>query len=223
MCSPTYRVEPFSLGQRAAYRRVLAVLKAQSVPFVVAGALGLSMYVGQALDGELEVLVHPINAQAMLAALSAAGFRVHSDEDRGDATIEYAGSLTRLAWRMPPPLGGDVDEAWFSFAVRRHVLGLRVRVAPPEELLWARIATPKERAGLPDPLVDALLLEQGAALRWDRLLGRLAGLEALTLAHIYLFRHRHPEARARVPREVLDTLEQRVNSAAGESVESSIH
>ncbi len=217
-------MESFSLGQRAAYRRVLAVLKAQSLPFVVAGALGLSVYVGTLFEGDLELFVRPNDAPAVLAALSAAGFRLAVDDERGDATVEYAGFVVRLAWRIPPPLGGDVDDAWFSHSVRRHVLGLRVRIAPPEELLWMRIAAPQGPASLPDPLVDALLIERGRSLRWDRLLDRLAGIEALTLAHVFLFRHRHPEAaRSCVPPDVQETLQRRVNSGAGESVENSIH
>lgn len=47
--------EPLSLGRRAMYRRVLALLGSQERPFVIGGALGLSLHLGRLIDGELEL------------------------------------------------------------------------------------------------------------------------------------------------------------------------
>lgn len=215
--------EPISLGQRAAYRRLLAVLKANKLPFVVAGAMGFALHLPHFVDGDLEVYLDPETAPAALAAMSASGFRMKTDEDRGEAHVEYAGYVIRLCWRLPAPLGGTIDEAWFQHAERKHFLGLRVRVAPIEELLWVRVAVPGP-ASLGDPLIPELLHECGERLDWGRLLSRLAGLEALFLAHVFQFHHTDPDsARRTFPQEILDTLLRRLNAGAGESVEASMH
>jgi hypothetical protein len=216
-------LEPLSQGRRAAYRRVLAVLKANGFPFVVAGAVGLAAHLGRFLDGDLEVYLGPDVAPAAIAAMSTAGFRMTVDEAKGQVLVDYAGYLIKVAWRLPHPLGGVVDDAWLQHAVKAHVLGLRIKVAPLEELLWIRVAVPGV-ASVSDPLVPELLRERGRTLDWSRLLVRLAGLEALFLAHVFLFHHLHPEAaKSTVPHHLIETLIGRLNGAASESVEQPIH
>jgi hypothetical protein len=66
--------------------------------------------------------------------------------------------------------------------------------------------------------------EKGRHVDWSRLLVRLAGLESLFLAHLFLFHHLHPEvARHTVPHRLIETLIGRLNGSAGESVEQPIH
>lgn len=177
---------PLALLRRAAYRRILALLKGAGHRFVVGGSLGIARQIGRQGDGELEIYLPKERAEEALASLSAAGFEVEKDD--GHARVEYGDEVVRLAWSLPPPLRGAIDEEWFRHARRMDVVDVRVRVAPPEELLWLQLATlPPE--SLCSPLAMALLLERGPALDWPRVMGRLAGLEELLLAHIFLLRH----------------------------------
>lgn len=207
-------MERLALGRRAAWRRVIAVLKARKQRFVVGGALGLSLWLDRLVDGELELLVRPEEAAAALAALETAGFRI---EPEGESAAR-AGSRdrgARLAWGLPPPLGGALDEVWFAASRRRRLLDLRVRVAPLEELVFVRLAAQGDSLG--DDVVREAILAHGPALDWPRLLRRAAGLEALLLAHVYLLRHRHGErARAAVPSAVLAELRERVDALNSE-------
>src|SRR5262249_61391043 len=53
--------EPLSLSRRAAYRRVLAILGAQPSPFVIGGAIGLSLQLGRLLGCDLEIVLRVEN------------------------------------------------------------------------------------------------------------------------------------------------------------------
>jgi hypothetical protein len=98
-------------------------------------------------------------------------------------------------------------------ARRTRFLGLRVKVAPVEELLWLRIAVPNA-ASVGDPLIGQLLLGRGENLDWGRLLMRMSGLEALLLAHLFLFWHQYPESgRAIIPVWVITVLRGRLDQA----------
>ncbi len=211
---PLLDSEPLSLGRRAAYRRVLALVGGQPNPFVIGGALGLSLQLGRLIDGELELCMRAEDVPAALDAVAAAGLRVDRDEGHRKARLVYGNHRVTLRWAMPTPLFGGYDDAWFVKARRTRFLGLRVKVAPVEELLWLKMAVPSG-ASLGDPLVGQILLARGTELDWPRLLSRMAGQEALLLAHIFLFWHQYPEsARHIVPPWTVDDLRERVDRLA---------
>jgi hypothetical protein len=193
------------------YRRVLALLGALDRRYVIGGALGLSLQLGRLIDGELEVYFEEDGIEEVLAAIEKAGLKV--DVKQGRARVTYGDHRAIVRWTLPPPLFGGVDEAWFEKARRTRFLGLRVRVAPVEELLWLRIAVPSA-ASVGDPLIPQLLLGRGEHLDWPRLLVRTVGLEALLLAHLFLFWHQYPEsARTVVPTWVVSVLRNRLEQA----------
>jgi hypothetical protein len=208
-------LESLPLERRATYRRVLAVLKAQPGSFVVAGSLGLSVHAGVVLDGELEVYVRPADLEGALEAVAHTGYRIERDGGRASLPDHHV----RIAAVLPEPMGGQVDEAWFEHATRVWLLGLRVRVAPPEEILWLRIAT-KGAASLGDPLIVPLLANTAGELDWARLLQRLAGFEALLLAHLFLYWHQDPRSAREVipaglPAMLLERLDRLVTTSTG--------
>jgi len=203
--------EPLSLGRRAAYRRVLAIMGAQPIPFVLGGALGLSLQLGRLVDGDLEICMRAEDMPAALEGVTAAGLRIDRDEGRRKARIVYGKNRVLLRWALPRPLVGIYDEAWFERSRRTRLLGIRVRVAPAEEILWLRMVLPSG-ASLADPLVAQLLLARGHDLDWLRLMGRMVGQEALFLAHIFLFWHQYPEsARHVVPEWLVNGLRDRMD------------
>jgi hypothetical protein len=208
-------LDTLSLGRRALYRRILALLATHPQPFVIGGALGLSLQLGRLIDGELEVYFNADAVPDALRAIEATGLKVEHDDSHGKARIRYGDHRITVRWRLPTPLFGGIDDAWFNHARRTRFLGLRVKVAPVEELLWLRIAVPSA-ASVGDPLISQLLLGRGEHLDWLRLLTRMAGLEALLLSHLFLFWHRYPEsAREVVPRPVIQALLERLDQASG--------
>jgi hypothetical protein len=214
--------EPLSLGRRAAYRRLLALLGSQERPWVIGGAMGLSLQLGRLVDGQLEIFMLKDDVPEPLNVTVAAGIKVERDDAHGFAKITYGDHRAILRWALPSPLLGEVDRDWLSKGKTTRFLGIRVQVAPIEELLWLRMAGPSA-ASVSDPLIGQLLLHRGASLDWDRLTARMAGLEALLLAHIFLFWHQYPEsARAVVPERLLGDLTQRLHDLEEQSVLDSL-
>jgi hypothetical protein len=213
-------LDTLSLGRRAMYRRILALLATHPQPFVIGGALGLSLQLGRLIDGELEVYFSADAVPEALRAVEATGLKVEVDSNHGKARIQYGDHRLLVRWALPTPLFGGIDDAWFTHARRTRFLGLRVKVAPLEELLWLRIAMPSA-ASVGDPLIPQLLLARGDHLDWPRLLARTAGIEALLLSHLFLFWHQYPEsARSVVPSWVVNTLLDRLDQS-GDAEESS--
>lgn len=207
-------LDTLSLGRRAMYRRILALLATHPQPFLIGGALGLSLQLGRLIDGELEVYFSADDVPDALRAVEATGVKVDVDAPHGKARVQYGDHRITVRWRLPTPLFGGIDAAWFSHARRTRFLGLRVKVAPVEELLWLRVAVPSA-ASVGDPLIPQLLLGRGEHLDWGRLLVRMAGLEPLLLSHIFLFWHQYPEsAREVVPSWVIQAALDRLDQAA---------
>jgi hypothetical protein len=209
----TLDAEPLSLGRRATYRRVLALIGLQPNPFAISGAIGLSLQLGRLIDGELELCMRAGDVPQALDVVAAAGLKIDRDDAHGKARLNYGNHRVVVRWRLPLPVFGGYDETWFSRARRTRFLGVRVRVAPVEELLWLKMVVPSA-ASVGDPLIGQVLLDQGSSLDWPRLLARMAGQEALLLAHIFLFWHQYPEsARNVVPAWVVDALRERTDRA----------
>src|ERR1051325_1562323 len=118
--------EPLSLGRRAAYRRVLAIMGAQPNPFILSGALGLSLQLGRLIDGDLEICLNAEDVPAALESFKDAGLRIDRDESNRKARIVYGNHRVLLRWALPRPLVGIYDEAWFERARRMRFLGIRV-------------------------------------------------------------------------------------------------
>jgi hypothetical protein len=201
---------------------VLAIMGAQPNPFVISGAIGLSLQLGRLIDGDLEICMHAEDMPAALEGVTAAGLRIDRDEGNRKARIVFGKHRVLLRSALPRPLVGIYDEAWFARSRRTRFLGIRVRVAPAEEILWLRMVLPSA-ASLADPLVAQMLLARGPDLDWMRLMARMVGQEALLLAHIFLFWHQYPEsARHVVPNWLIDRLRDRADrledgDAAGET------
>jgi hypothetical protein len=213
--------EPLSLGRRATYRRILALLGSQPRPFVVGGAIGLSLQLGRLIDGQLELFMRAEDVPEALDAVTATGLKIERDDPHGKARITYGEHRVVVRWALPTPLFGEVDDAWLARSRRTRFLGIRVRVAPIEELLWLRMAIPSA-ASVSDPLIPQVFLARGATLDWPHLLSRMGGLEALLLAHLFLFWHQYPEsARAVIPTWVITALRAQIDDGAERSLVSS--
>jgi hypothetical protein len=218
---PSLDAEPLSLGRRATYRRILALLGAQPKPYVVGGAIGLSLHLGRLIDGQLEIFLRAEDVPEALESVAATGLKVERDDARSRARVTYGDHRALVRWALPTPLFGEIDESWVARSRRTRFLGIRVRVAPIEELLWLRMAIPSA-ASVGDPLISQVFLVRGAKLDWPHLLTRMAGLEALLLSHIFLFWHQYPEsAREVIPPWVVSALRAQIDDGGERSLVSS--
>jgi hypothetical protein len=107
-----------------------------------------------------------------------------------------------------------VDDTWFEHAVQGEVLGRRVLLMPPEEMIWSKAyVQERERYDGADVMH---LLRQVHELDWTRLLARFGDHWRVLLSFIVLFGFAYPDQRDRVPSWVSEGLLRRL---AGERPE----
>jgi hypothetical protein len=175
------------------------------VEFLVGGAYAFTPYTGiDRSTKDFDLFVRKTEIHAALEVLAAGGFDTE---------------LTFPHWLGKAYLGNDfvdlifssgngvapVDDGWFEHARDGEVLGLAVRLAPAEEMLWSK-AFVMERERYDGADVIHIIRTGAEKLDWDRVLARFAERWRVLLLNLILFGFVYPGERTRIPRSVMDTL-----------------
>jgi hypothetical protein len=187
------------------YVDVLIRLKEAGVPFLVGGAFAFERYTRIARDTkDFDVFMRDADVPAALALLADAGYHTELTFPHWLGKVYSGPYLIDLIFSSGNGVA-RVDEAWFEHAVEARVLGLSVRLCPPEEMIWSK-AYVQERERFDGADVLHLLRERGDSLDWDRLLTRFDEHWRVLLGCIVLFGFVYPDRRDTVPPRVVDDL-----------------
>jgi hypothetical protein len=204
---------------REFYCAAMTALNSAGVRFLVGGAYALERYTGIARNTkDFDIFVHPSDCDRVVRVLEAEGYdteltfphwlgKVHSGDHFVDI-IFSSGNGVAL-----------VDNDWFRYAVDEEVLGLPVKLCPPEETIWSK-AFIQERERFDGADVAHLLRARARILDWDRLLRRFGPHWRVLLAHLVLFGFIYPSERVRIPERVMRELLERLQ---GELTEPDAH
>jgi len=192
-------------GTCAFYARMLALLNQSDVPVLMGGAYALERYTGIGRHTkDLDIFTRPEDCRRLLDLCSAAGYRteltfahwlgkVYGDGNFIDVIFSSGNGIAR------------VDDGWFEHAVDGQVLGVPVRLCPPEEMIWSKsFVMERERYDGAD--IAHLLRAVGSGLNWRRLLRRFADNWPVLLSHLVLFGYIYPAEQRQVPAWVLEDL-----------------
>jgi hypothetical protein len=191
--------------EAAFYRAVLEALNASRVPVLLGGAYALAAFTGiERRTKDLDLFLR------------------RADYDRAAGVLEGMGYATEL--KFPHWLGKahggayfvdlifasgngltPVDDAWFEHALDADVLGLPMKIAPVEEMIWSK-AFLMERERYDGADVAHLLHACAPTLDWTRLLERFGANWRVLLSHLVMFGFVYPAERARIPAWVMDHL-----------------
>lgn len=206
---PAPVAKPLDEATAAFYRRMMTALGASGVPFLVGGAYAFARYTGiQRHTKDFDVFVREADIERTLAALGSAGCateltfphwlgKAYCGEDFVDVIFSSGNGLVA------------VDDEWFAHAVAEVVLGIPVRLIPPEEMLWSK-AFVMERERYDGADVNHLLRATAADLDWRRLLRRFGEHWPVLLSHLVLFGYVYPAEAGCLPPWVLCDLLERV-------------
>ena len=97
----------------------------------------------------------------------------------------------------------EVDDEWFSHAMRDESLGFPVRLMPVEEMIWSK-AFLMERERFDGADVLHLIRARQKEIDWPRLLSRFGEHWRVLLSHLVLFPYVYPNEPA--PQDVIDEL-----------------
>jgi len=183
---------PLSPEIAAFYRNAMAVLEQAGIPFLVGGAYAFALYTGIVRHTkDFDLFIQPRDFDGALAALAAAGYPVERNFPHWLGKAHGAdGSFVDLIFGSGNGLT-RVDEAWFRHARRGEVLGVQVRLCPPEEMLWSK-AFIMERERYDGADVAHLLRCCAEELDWQRLLARFGEHWRVLLSHLVLFGYIYP-------------------------------
>jgi hypothetical protein len=192
------------------YARGLAALADDGVPFLVGGGVAMAAYCGiRRFTKDLDVFVVAGDVSRALGVFSRAGFRTETPFPHWLAKAHDAdGAFVDVIFNSG---NGEapVDGEWFDNAPAARVLGVSVRLCPPEETIWSK-AFVMERERFDGADVAHLLLACAERLDWPRLVRRFGEHWRVLLSHLVLFAYVFPDGAHAVPEEVLGPLIERL-------------
>ena len=202
------------------YRHVLESMNADGVRFLVGGAYALEHYTGiSRRTKDIDLFVHPDEVHAALRLLEGAGYetevtspiwlgKARCGDDFVDVIFSSGNGVAR------------VDDEWFAYAAEGEILGVRVKLCAPEEMIWSKsFVMERERYDGAD--IAHIIRACGAGMDWRRLLSRFGDHWRVLLAHLVLFGFIYPCERDVVPEWVMRELVGRLEpELAGKSAEN---
>ena len=194
-----------SPAAQAFYRRVMDTLRANGTEFLVGGAYAFTPYTGiDRSTKDFDLFVHADEIQSVLRILEGAGFRTELTFPHWLAKVFYKKDFVDLIFNSGNGVT-PVDEGWFEHAPSGEVLGLPVKLAPAEEMLWSK-AFVQERERYDGADVIHIIRSRAERLDWDRIVRRFGEQWRVLLQALVIFGFVYPSERARIPARVMTTL-----------------
>ena len=183
--------------------------------FLIGGAHAVAPYTGIVRDTkDLDVFLRRQDCEPALAVLADAGFTTEltfphwlGKAYAGDPFIDLIFSAGNAV--------AAVDDLWFAHATPGEVLGIPVRLCPPEEMIWSK-AFIMERERYDGADIAHLILACGRELDWARLLRRFGRRWRVLLSHLVLFGFAYPGERDVIPDAVMADLLRRLDRERAE-------
>lgn len=163
-------------GEWALYRRVLDGMLEQNIAFALGGGFAFSYHAHRWRDTkDIDLYVLPRDRQRTIEIVERAGFQDLHDQKSYDRGWIYRGTrdgvIADIIWAMANQRA-QVDEEWLRRGPTVELRGLRLKMLPAEELIWAKLyIIQRERCDWPDLL--NILYVQGPSLDWGHLLDRV--------------------------------------------------
>jgi hypothetical protein len=187
------------------YRSVMQALRDGGVEFMVGGAYAFTPYSGiERCTKDFDVFVRYTEVRRALDVLADAGFRTEFTFPHWLGKAFWGKEFVDVIFSSGNGVA-PVDDGWFEHAVDGEVLGMPVKLCPPEEILWSK-AFIMERERYDGADVMHLIHASAEKLDWARLLARFGTRWRVLLANLTLFGFVYPGERTRVPRWVMDEL-----------------
>lgn len=196
---------------REFYIRTMAVLTDAGVPFLVGGAFALFTYTGiERHTKDVDLFLKRADCDGALQALSAAGYRTEVPFPHWLAKAHGDCCFADLIFSSGNGVA-EVTDAWFEHASEGKVLGLPVKLCPPEEMIWSKCYV-QERERYDGADVAHLIRAKGESLDWRRLLDHFGDHWRILFSQLTLFGFSYPAERNKVPPWVMHELNDRLRA-----------
>lgn len=183
--------EEQKLQARAFYEEALEGLIESGVNFMMGGGFALYQYTGIERDmKDLDVFCKASEYPKIMKHFAAKGFQTELTDVRWLAKVFDGPHYIDIIFDTVNNIC-RVDDSWYEHATEADFGDVRVKVIPPEELMWCKIYVQnRERYDGSD--VNHLILKWGKKLDWKRLLFRMDPHWHLLLTQILQFQFVYP-------------------------------
>jgi hypothetical protein len=209
----TIQAEQLDRTTREFYVRAMTELERAAVPYLVGGGYAMACLTGiERQTKDLDLFVRSSDVERALELLGALGYHtertwphflvkvIHKTPMSADKAPAFIDILHNSGNGLCP-----VDDDWFAHAREAQLMGLRIPLCPPEEMIWSK-GYVQERDRFDGADVVHLVYSCGQDMDWSRLLGRFRDTEAVLLAHLLLYGFVYPSERQRIPGWVMHEL-----------------
>ncbi len=195
------------------YRRSMEILQEANIPFLIAGAYVVEVYAGiSRRTKDFDLYLRPRHVDAAIDALARAGYKTEKTFPHWLAKAGSGRMYIDLIFRAGNGLC-EVDDSWFERAHDDKLLGLRVKICAPEEMIWMK-AYIMERERFDGADIAHILQSCAEKLDWPHLV-RLFGPDwRVLLSHLVLFGYIYPTEHGRIPAAIMDDLISRLQHDA---------
>jgi len=191
------------------YRDALEMLNRCSVPYLVGGTYAFQYYAGIYRETkDFDIFARPRDLRRLLEVLTRCGFRTEIAFHHWLAKAHHGEKFIDIIYSSGNGVA-EVDDEWFAHAVDEEVLGVPVKLCPPEEMIWSK-AFIMERERYDGADVAHILRHCSGLLKWDRLLRRFGNEWRVLLSHLVMFGFIYPGERALIPAAVTRDLVNRL-------------
>ncbi|MBX3073097.1 nucleotidyltransferase [Candidatus Obscuribacterales bacterium] len=203
---------------RQLYVDVLNLLNESGIPYLVGGAYALAQYSGiERHTKDLDLFVLKEDAEDVLRLFAKEGYKTEMTFSHWLGKIFKGDQFIDIIFSSGNAIA-DVDEEWFEHAPEAEVFGVKVKLSPPEEMIWSK-AFIMERERFDGADVAHIIQACADTLDWDRLLRRFGAHWKVLLTHLLLFGYIYPAEQNKIPGWVLKPLLHRVENDATTVIE----
>jgi hypothetical protein len=194
-----------SPAAEAFYGEILRELTRSGLPFLLAGTYAVCAYTGiSRRTKDLDVFCRAGDFPRILAHFKNLGFTTEIEDERWIAKARNGEQFFDIIFAsangtMP------VGDQWFAHARQAEILGTRVSLVSPTELIWSK-AFIQLRHRYDGADIVHVILKQHDQIDWKRLLSCMELHWEVLLIHLLNFRWIYPTERDHVPRWLMDEL-----------------
>jgi hypothetical protein len=189
----------------AFYAEALRELNQLGLPFLLAGTYAISAYTGITRPTkDLDIFCKAGDCARILAHFKQLGYAIEIEDDRWLGKVfkgtHFFDVIFASANGMTP-----VGDLWLEHARQTDLLGSRVRIIGPTELIWSKCFI-QDRGRHDGADIAHTVLKAHDQIDWHRLLSYLEVHWEVLLMHLLNFRWIYPSERDRIPDWLLDEL-----------------
>jgi len=206
------RAEPIldSAEAEAFYAAAIGELLDTGIPFMVAGTFAVAAYTGiSRATKDFDIFCKAGDWPRLLSHFKSRDYTVSVEDER------WLGKVNRGLIFFDVIFASSngttpVSDLWFEHAWESNVLGHKVRLVGPTELVWSKLFI-QNRNRYDGADVAHLILRAHEKIDWKRLLQHMEVHWEVLLIHLLNFRFIYPSERERVPAWLMEELLDRLS------------